>query len=854
MSGLFFLLSELLILLGKINSVSKKSLCHPELFKIDNKLNWRTSEEMVLTCKAVVNEKCKKSKLQMRWYKDNELLGKKIERGLKMKYRYRKKLKLNDSGNYTCFVFNKNGNSSVFFLINVTEKENFHVNENKILDGSEISNNTLYLHPEMGMENYHVIPNDEIVMQCRFFSPISINLTVSWYQHSCDSNYHNAQLLVKDSKFNISSNKESCQSYLSHIPLDSICLYSWLRFIATSDDQSCITCLIESDNNSIEKTKFTFTVLVDAGHRPHLTFAPSSTVCQGSNFTMKCETNVPRPILYIYKLDPSFNIENPIIHLSNSTLFVNNYNEDSKRSSQSAEVLIKSMDFNYSGRYLCSLAELPLFEIMHLSVIKCSNNFFMNSVPLSIFLVIGFFVAIILLSLIIYCFFLQYKNAVDSRKHFSIRKTVIVEYESPIYKSFINGTKNFKTDVLHTNSLLPDSNPLLPPIIKIKPIKRLSQFRDGNYGEQLPSTSTDRTRLESTRHSQLENEVFECGSGNNSLSLKYGLRKSSSFEFFSLYEFPCDAKWEFPREKLKITNKKLGEGAFGMVYEGIANDIGNRSNPIKVAVKMMRDDFSDSNVHDFVKEMEIMKHIGRHPNVIQLLGLCTQKGPLRVIVELAPYGNLRDFVRAKNKKYSKSKKIIGNFTSSILCTYSLQIARGMTYLASRSVVHRDLSARNILVGEHFEMKIADFGLTRIVDYYYRKKTDGILPVKWMAPEALLEKKYTTKSDVWSYGILLWEIFTLGDSPYSAILPEKVVDLIRKGFQNPKPELANFEIYRLMQHCWSLSSENRPNFFEIVEILIDIIQRIDDEPEENIYHSELNYLKMESDYLEPKCLV
>lgn len=171
---------------------------------------------------------------------------------------------------------------------------------------------------------------------------------------------------------------------------------------------------------------------------------------------------------------------------------------------------------------------------------------------------------------------------------------------------------------------------------------------------------------------------------------------------------------------------------------------------------------TDSEMMDLVSEMEMMKMIGKHVNIINLLGACTQGGPLYVIVEFAPHGNLRDFLRdhrpssgyeavieqgdpsAATKESNKK-----TLTQKDLVSFAYQVARGMEYLASRRCIHRDLAARNVLVSDEYVLKIADFGLARDIHChdYYRKTTDGRLPVKWMAPEALFHRVYTTQSDV-----------------------------------------------------------------------------------------------------------
>jgi serine/threonine protein kinase len=198
--------------------------------------------------------------------------------------------------------------------------------------------------------------------------------------------------------------------------------------------------------------------------------------------------------------------------------------------------------------------------------------------------------------------------------------------------------------------------------------------------------------------------------------------------------------------------KALGEGAFGKVVLGKANNLIKNGQTTIVAVKMLKEGHTDEDVKDLVCEMEVMKMIGTHINIINLLGCCCKDGSLYVLVEYAEHGNLRDFLRkhrpnANNGEFSEKEK--QTLTQKDLVSFSYQIARGMEYLASRKCIHRDLAARNVLVSDDFIMKIADFGLARDLHSqdYYRKTTDGRLPVKWMAPESLFDKVYDSQSDV-----------------------------------------------------------------------------------------------------------
>ncbi|KAM6913126.1 fibroblast growth factor receptor 3 isoform 5-T5 [Xenentodon cancila] len=289
-------------------------------------------------------------------------------------------------------------------------------------------------------------------------------------------------------------------------------------------------------------------------------------------------------------------------------------------------------------------------------------------------------------------------------------------------------------------------------------------------------------------------------------------------------ELPSDPKWEFPRTRLTL-GKPLGEGCFGQVVmaEAVGIDKEKPNKPLTVAVKMLKDDATDKDLSDLVSEMEMMKMIGKHKNIINLLGACTQDGPLYVLVEFASKGNLREYLRARRPPgmdYSFDTCKIPDeqltFKDLVSCAY--QVARGMEYLASQKCIHRDLAARNVLVTEDNVMKIADFGLARDVHNidYYKKTTNGRLPVKWMAPEALFDRVYTHQSDVWSYGVLLWEIFTLGGSPYPGIPVEELFKLLKEGHRMDKPANCTHELYMIMRECWHAVPSQRPTFRQLVE--------------------------------------
>lgn len=227
------------------------------------------------------------------------------------------------------------------------------------------------------------------------------------------------------------------------------------------------------------------------------------------------------------------------------------------------------------------------------------------------------------------------------------------------------------------------------------------------------------------------------------------VQSSGDAAVFNEYEFPLDSDWEFPRCQLRL-GTTLGEGAFGRVV--MAEAFGMLKCPQKtiVAVKMVKEGHTDSDMTSLVREMEVMKMIGKHINIINLLGCCSQDGPLYVIVEYAPHGNLKDFLK-KNRAMAEYNSLNTQhlLSQKELTSFAFQVARGMEYLASRRCIHRDLAARNVLVCDDYIVKIADFGLARDLQEsdYYRKNTNGRLPIKWMAPESLRDKFYDSQSDV-----------------------------------------------------------------------------------------------------------
>ncbi|XP_050305004.1 proto-oncogene tyrosine-protein kinase receptor Ret isoform X2 [Anthonomus grandis grandis] len=281
-----------------------------------------------------------------------------------------------------------------------------------------------------------------------------------------------------------------------------------------------------------------------------------------------------------------------------------------------------------------------------------------------------------------------------------------------------------------------------------------------------------------------------------------------------------DPKWKFSRHQLFI-EQVLGEGEFGKVLKAKAFNIAGRPGYSLVAVKTLKDDARKQDYNDLFSEFQLLKEV-HHPHVIQLLGVCSDDGPLYVIIEYAIFGSLRNHLRRSRHVIAASEAgdIEGNSNHKVtprdILSFARQIASGMSYLSDIKLVHRDLAARNILLAENKVCKISDFGLTRDIyeDNAYFKKSKGRVPVKWMAPESLADHVYTTKSDVWSFGILIWELVTLGASPYPGIQVHNLYNLLKQGYRMERPPNCSAALYSVMNRCWHSSPEDRPSFLEL----------------------------------------
>ncbi|XP_073699471.1 receptor tyrosine-protein kinase erbB-4 [Garra rufa] len=249
--------------------------------------------------------------------------------------------------------------------------------------------------------------------------------------------------------------------------------------------------------------------------------------------------------------------------------------------------------------------------------------------------------------------------------------------------------------------------------------------------------------------------------------------------------------------------KILGTGAFGMVYKGIWVPEGETVK-IPVAIKILNESTGPKANVEFMDEALIMASM-EHPHLVRLLGVCLSP-TIQLVTQLMPHGCLLDYVHEHQE----------NIGSQLLLNWCVQIAKGMMFLEEKRLVHRDLAARNVLVKSPNHIKITDFGLARLLDTNEKEYNSdgGKMPIKWMALECIHYRKFTHQSDVWSYGVTIWELMTFGGKPYDAIPTREIPDILEKGERLPQPPICTIDVYMVMVKCWMIDADSRPRFKEL----------------------------------------
>ena len=254
----------------------------------------------------------------------------------------------------------------------------------------------------------------------------------------------------------------------------------------------------------------------------------------------------------------------------------------------------------------------------------------------------------------------------------------------------------------------------------------------------------------------------------------------------------ANEEWEIDRRQIRLV-RRLGAGQFGEVWEGLWN------NTTSVAVKTLKP--GTMSPGEFLQEAGLMKKL-RHQKLIQLYAVCTKEEPIYIVTELMKHGSLLEYLRGEGRALKLPQ----------LIDMSAQVASGMAYLEEQNYIHRDLAARNILVGDHMICKVADFGLARVIDEdIYEAHTGAKFPIKWTAPEAALYNRFTIKSDVWSFGIVIYEIITYGRFPYPGMTNAQVLEALQQGYRMPRPMGCPDKLYDVMLDCWKEEAQSRPTF-------------------------------------------
>ncbi|KHN82272.1 Putative tyrosine-protein kinase F09A5.2, partial [Toxocara canis] len=328
-------------------------------------------------------------------------------------------------------------------------------------------------------------------------------------------------------------------------------------------------------------------------------------------------------------------------------------------------------------------------------------------------------------------------------------------------------------------------------------------------------------------------------------------------------------EWEIlPQDLFVHEEEVLGKGAFSIVYKGtlkgrlpvtrlyknlsrVAENAENNSN--EVGVKMLPSHADETSRIDFLNEIDFMKKLGYHTHIVSLIGCVTDFNEPKIVLEYFANGDLLRFLRchkdgiALDDDSKNNGESISCLRLKDLLSIAWQVSDGMYYLSARNYVHRDVAARNVLLTKNLVAKIGDFGLCRYLGEALYSSKGGRMPIKWMAIESLKRYEYTTKSDVWSFGVLLFELFSMGDGPFPGVQPLDMIHHLENGYRNAKPDKCPDEIYDMMQACWQADPDRRPSFALLKTQLTNRL-KLDDES-----YGYLNLKDTDDGYLKTSCL-
>uniref|UniRef100_A0A8C7JQJ2 Tyrosine-protein kinase receptor n=1 Tax=Oncorhynchus kisutch TaxID=8019 RepID=A0A8C7JQJ2_ONCKI len=272
-----------------------------------------------------------------------------------------------------------------------------------------------------------------------------------------------------------------------------------------------------------------------------------------------------------------------------------------------------------------------------------------------------------------------------------------------------------------------------------------------------------------------------------------------------------------------LLKRELGEGAFGKVFLAECYNLIPTKDTMLVAVKSLKDPNLSAR-KDFQREAELLTNL-QHDHIVKFYGVCVDGDPLIMVFEYMKHGDLNKFLRVHGPDAmilvdGHPVQTDGELGLSQMLHIATQISAGIVYLASQHFVHRDLATRNCLVGNGLLVKIGDFGMSRDIysTDYYRVGGHTMLPIRWMPPESIMYRKFTTESDVWSFGVILWEIFTYGKQPWFQLANNEVIEYLVQGQVLDRPRVCPKEVYDLMLGCWQREPQQRLNIKEIQKVL------------------------------------